>query len=335
MVALAIGFAALAVACGGSDGEPTPEGTPTAVPGGATAFRIPPRSELDGPYPQYVDAESTLRTILGTPDLGIGTERVAFVLTDAEGLVRNPAVRVQSFFFADGPLGESGPAAQNSAAQFFEFPEGIRGLFATTLDFDRAGWWGVEAGVARPDGTLETTLFTFEVREESLAPAVGKEAPRSVNRTSDTTPMDELTTGVLEDADPGLYRATIADAVALGRPTVVVFASPGFCTNALCGPQVEVVSELRSLFGSVGSYIHVELYENPTEIRTGGLGIAQRTPVLEEWGLTSDEWTFILDGDGVVRARFEGFVSLSELAPAFEEVVSAESEQSVRRARSR
>lgn len=328
LVALALGVAALAVSCGGDDAPSSGDGTPPAVPGGATAYVLPPRSELDGPYPQYADAVSTLRTVLGTPDLGVGTQRVAFVLSDGAGLVRSPAVRVQSFFFPDGPEGQAGPARANTAARFFEFPEGIRGLFATTLEFDRAGWWGIEVGVARPDASLETTLFTFEVAERSHAPSVGDVAPPSANRTSETTDLEELTTGATPDA--GLYRTTIGEAIGLGRPTVIVFASPGFCTNALCGPQVEVLSEARSVFGAVASYIHVELYENPTEIRSNGLDIARRTPVLEEWGLTSDEWTFILDGDGVVRARFEGFVALAELAPALEEVLNEAGERAVR-----
>ncbi|MEZ4501800.1 MAG: hypothetical protein R3C39_04175 [Dehalococcoidia bacterium] len=316
------GLAALAVACGGDDAD-------ALVDGGATARRIEPRSPLDGPYPQYQDGLNDLHTILGTPDLGVGSQRVTFVLSDETGLVRTPAVRVRTYFFADGPRGVAGEPLADTLARFYEFPEGIRGLYSTTLEFDRSGTWGIEAGVAQPNGSLETTLFTFEVAQAPETPAVGELAPRSHNRTSEDTPPEELTTGV--DFDAGLYRLTIDDAIALGRPTVVVFASPGFCTNALCGPQVELVSALRTVYGPEASYVHVELYENPSEIRSGGLEVARRTPVLEEWGLTSDEWTFILDGDGVVRARFEGFAPMAELVPAFEAVLAEAGERAVSR----
>jgi len=314
---------ALLAACGGDDAD-------ALIEGGATTRRVEPRSPLDGPYPQYQDAITSLHTILGTPDLGVGRQRVTFVLSDAEGRVRIPAVRVRSYFFADGPRGVAGDPVVDTLARFYEFPEGLRGLYSTTLDFDRPGTWGIEAGVARPDGSLETTLFTFDVSATPRAPAIGEPAPRSLNRTSDDTPAEELTTGV--EFDPGLYRLTIDDAIRLGRPTVVVFASPGFCTNALCGPQVELLSALRESFGPEASYVHVELYENPSEIRSGGLEVARRTPVLEEWGLESDEWTFILDGDGVVRARFEGFAPLEELVPALEAVLSEARERQVSRA---
>ena len=47
---------------------------------------------------------------------------------------------------------------------------------------------------------------------------------------------------------------------------VVVFASPAFCVNAVCGPQVEVLSELQEVYGDRASFVHVDLYENPEEI---------------------------------------------------------------------
>jgi hypothetical protein len=316
-------LAALVSACGGGSSD-------ALVAGGATARRVEARSPLDGPYPQYEDGLNSLHTVLGTPDLGVGVQRVTLVLSDEAGQVRTPAVRVRSFFFADGPRGMAGDPVAETLARFYEFPEGLRGLYSTSLTFDRAGTWGIEAGVAQPDGSVTTTLFTFEVASMPRAPAVGELAPRSRNRTSADTPVAELTTGV--EFDAGLYRLTIDEAVALGRPTVVVFASPGFCTNALCGPQVELLSALRDAYGPDASYVHVELYENPSEIRSGGLDVARRTPVLQEWGLTSDEWTFILDGDGVVRARFEGFAPLEELVPALEAVLSEAGERHVRRA---
>ncbi len=108
---------------------------------------------------------------------------------------------------------------------------------------------------------------------------------------------------------------SLAEAVEEGRPLVVVFASPAFCTNALCGPQVEVLSELASQYGERANFVHIDLYENPHEIK-GDLDRAVRTPILEQWGLETDEWTFVVDGDGVVAARFEAFVTRVELEEA-------------------
>jgi hypothetical protein len=147
-----------------------------------------------------------------------------------------------------------------------------------------------------------------------VAPAIGDAAPASVNRTSsDGTPIEALTTA--SEPDPTLYDMTIAETLAMSRPFVVTFASPAFCTNALCGPQVEVLSELQVEYGDAAEFIHVDLYENPMEIR-GDFSLAKRTPVLDEWGIHTDEWTFIVDATGRITARFEGFAPREEVEPA-------------------
>lgn len=46
--------------------------------------------------------------------------------------------------------------------------------------------------------------------------------------------LEELTTDYTPD--PDLYQLTIAEALITGRPTVIVFATPAFCTSPTCGP---------------------------------------------------------------------------------------------------
>ena len=73
--------------------------------------------------------------------------------------------------------------------------------------------------------------------------------------------LKELATGGLQDAD--LYQATIADAVQNGLPTVIVFASPAFCTNAVCGPQVEVLQQLKGQVQGTGQLCPRRLLREP------------------------------------------------------------------------
>jgi hypothetical protein len=289
------------------------------VPGGVTALPIPARSPLDGPYPRYRDAVSGLVTILGTPDLAPGRQRVSFVLSDAEGLVRLPALQYELFRFDAGGTGPSGPPLGRGVARFAPFPDGSRGLYATEVDFATAGTWGLRVAVPRPDGAVASTLFAFEVPARAKAPLVGASAPRSRNRTLADTPLEALSTG--SQPDPALYQSTIASALEAGRPLVVVFASPGFCTNALCGPQVEQLSELRAAYEGRASFVHVDIYENPQTVRERGLDAAVRTPLLREWGLETDEWTFVIDRGGVVSARFEGFAPREEVEGALRAVL--------------
>jgi hypothetical protein len=148
---------------------------------------------------------------------------------------------------------------------------------------------------------------------------VGERAPASRNRTLADTPLEALSTG--SRPDPALYQSTIAAALEAGRPLTLVFASPGFCTNALCGPQAEQLSELRPLYEDRMAFIHVDIYENPATIRERGLDAGIRSPLLQEWGLETDEWTFVVDAQGRVAARFEGFAPREEVEAALRAVL--------------
>ena len=211
---------------------------------------------------------------------------------------------------------------EQATARFFEFPFGTRGIYSAEFALDRAGDWGLELALPQPDGGTRTTTFLFPVAERTLAPAVGDPAPPSASRTAnEVESLAELTTG--HEPDAALYRLSIAGALAEARPFVVVFASPAFCTNALCGPQVEVLSALAARHGDRANFLHVDLYENPHEI-LGDLDRAVRTPVLEEWGIHTDEWTFVVGADGLVAGRFEAFVTEEELEQALLGVLDAE-----------
>ena len=85
---------------------------------------------------------------------------------------------------------------------------------------------------------------------------------------------------------------------------------------------MEVVSELREKYAVDADFIHVDLFENPQEIQ-GDLSRAVETELLEEWGLISQEWTFVIGSDGDVTARFENFVGATELAEAIESAIAA------------
>ena len=133
------------------------------------------------------------------------------------------------------------------------------------------------------DGSSRQVQLYFEVMEAASAISVGSPAVRSRNKTrDDVQSLSELTTGSLHD--PDLYQMTVADAVTSGLPTVIVVASPAFCTNAVCGPQVEVLQELKNKFKGQANFIHVDFYDNPQEIQ-GDLSTARLSPIVAEWGV--------------------------------------------------
>ena len=262
-------------------------------------------------------SDDGLQAIFATPDLGVGRHRVAFALQSQTGLIDAPSATVQSFF-EPRPEDLDEPV-ETSLGLFRPFPLVERGLYSTHLTFDRPGEWAIQATVLGADGNPKRARLFFDVPESSKAPALGDTAIKSVNRTArDVERLSQLTTGSMQD--PDLYRLTIADAVESGKPTVVVMASPAFCTNAVCGPQVEVLRDLKDEFADSANFIHVDLYDNPDEIQ-GDLDRAVISPVVREWNLPSAEWSFVIDRDGKVSSRFEGFCTLEELREALVSVL--------------
>ena len=157
--------------------------------------------------------------------------------------------------------------------------------------------------------------MSFNVSEETYSVDIGERPPASTNRTlNDRTTLSSLTTGSFYDEQ--LYQLTVKEAIETPRPLVVVFASPAFCTTPVCGPQVQAVSSLREKYGGMVDFIHIDIYENPEEIQ-GDVSSGVRTPILEEWGITADEWTYVIGSDSLVSASFENFAP----EPVLEEAI--------------
>src|SRR5438270_563755 len=90
----------------------------------------------------------------------------------------------------------------------------------------------------------------------------------------------------------------VADALTQGKPLVVLFATPGFCTSQTCGPQLEVFQTVANRYRDRANFIHVEIFKDPQA----------RTPnaTVEEWSLPSEPWTFVVDAAGNLADKFDG-----------------------------
>ena len=311
---IAVVFTLLAVACSTSVEPAVKQATPEPAEAAPAVAQSQPDelALIKGPL-----SPDGLQVIFGTPDLGVGENRIGFVLTSAKGLVKSPAVSVSSLFFADE--GAEGEHQQTALAVFRLWPYGTRGMYTTSLTFDKPGRWGLNINVLDTTGAGGQAQLFFEVNEATSAPAEGQPAIASKSKTiNDVDGIEDLTTGSMHD--PDLYQTSIADALVSGLPSVVVMASPAFCTNAVCGPQVEVLQQLKDKYKGQANFIHVDYYDNPTEIQ-GDLDRAIVSPTVKEWALPSTEWSFVIDRNGIITARFESFATLEELEQALQKIL--------------
>jgi hypothetical protein len=187
-------------------------------------------------------------------------------------------------------------------------PRGAPGFYAAELDIPSTGQWAVAALV--DDGSTRAAASgSVTVLSESVAQA-GTEAMSVETPVARTEAGRELICS-RNPPDP-MHYISLDKALENGKPTVVNFGTPALCTSRICGP---VVDEQLVVFNEIGrekaNFIHVEIYpdqEAPTD----------PAPAFVAWGFPSEPWTLVIDGDGIIRAAFEGPVVAAQIRAALE-----------------
>lgn len=313
-------FSIAAPACATAAPQAAPSPEPDAATVTAAAQEVATAAPTAaGPSGNPMAGQGDINPILATTVLNPGQQRVSFLLVGRKAIIKAPEAAVAATF-----LGQGEAVPQEATAIYHGWPFGIRGAYSARMTFDRPGPWQLKISV--DDGEVSgETVIDLEVVEQSPVPAIGQRPPLSRTKTlADVAGVEQLTTDYSADED--LYQLTVAQAIESPRPAVVVFASPAFCTSATCGPQVDTVKELKAAYADRADFVHVEIYDFPDEIQ-GDLSRASLAPAVEEWGFSSvphwfnESWVYILDEEGLVDHRFEGFVTLTELEAALRETL--------------
>jgi len=290
-------------------------GTPTVAPSVPT-----------GGYPGWPPAQSyELIPIPVSTELTVGANRLLVNLIDSANEPLGSPDRPVELRLYDLAADPAAPA-QSAAATYMETVAGLPGLYRAQVSFDRAGEWGLEAIATEADGTNRTGRMVFTVRQSGTTPAIAGQAPASDTPTAATA--EEIAAISTDDnPDPAFYVLSIADAIAAERPFVVIFATPAFCTSATCGPTLDLVKSVAPEFKAQVEFIHVEPYQLKMvdghlqpELSDQNLPIP--VPAVNEWGLPTEPYVFVVDGDGRVSAKFEGIAAADELAAALSEVAN-------------
>jgi hypothetical protein len=277
---LLIALSIVATACGGGGDSSSPTTTTTAPTDVA---------------PFGVDAFS----FVASSNLAVGTERVLVTVSDDTGRrLPSPDIPVTINTWLDGREFQ----VQSAEGIFLWAIPDVSGLYRATFEFDVPGTWVFQIV---PDGAEPLDATAVTVYEEPFTPAVGDPAPRSETLTSDDAPISEISSD--SDPEPSFYEMTIAEAVTSGSPSVIVFATPRFCTTAICQPTLELMRGIAPSYPDV-NFLHVEVFTNindPDDI--------ELAPAVEEWGLPTEPWVFVVDENGIVIGRYEGVMTVEEL----------------------
>jgi hypothetical protein len=271
-----------------------------------------------------------LQPVITTSELVVGQNRLAFgLLKEHQPLdAADVVVRVYELHGQQGQLKAQtrAPYARlevvEQGQRVHMHPDGTRhvhneatdvhGIYVAHITFERSGTWGLEILAKQGDGPVEVVRFTVNVLEAPRTPMPGTPAPRSHNLiASDVKDIRQIDTS--DPPDPRLHQVRIADAIAQGKPQVIVFATPQFCTSRICGPVVDVVRTLLPAYGTRVVFTHQEIWQDAAA--------REFCPTVVEWGLQTEPWIFIVDGKGIIRAKFEGMATAHEIEAVLQQVL--------------
>ena len=90
--------------------------------------------------------------------------------------------------------------------------------------------------------------------------------------------------------DKRMYQLSVDEALKLGKPIVLEFATPGHCT--VCDKQLQLLKGLMEIYQGEEVFMHMDQYFNPEAFKM--------------FKVQGDPWTFVIDRDGVIRFRQAG-----------------------------
>jgi hypothetical protein len=304
-----------AAACGSGSGSGSASPAAWATPGPAGSSAAGASASAGSSSP------SVIPVIIGQQQKGPSRFVFSFLDPDKNVPVASPDRTASVAFIAPGAT-EPGSAVEG---EFIWAIEGSRGEYIAHTEFPQAGEWKAIFVTQAPGSQQEAIGVTFDVQEDLPTVDIGAKAPASDTPTAADVGGDLSRISTDTNPDPRFYELSVADALAQGKPFVLIFATPAFCQSAQCGPTLDRLKAAAASAPSDIAFINVEPYQlTYTEGRLQPVLDAnnqlQPVPSVEEWGILSEPWIFAVDGKGIVRGSFEGVVSDSELKAAFDAI---------------
>ncbi len=288
---------------------------PTATPSGGAAGAVTP--------------------VLAVSELTVGSNRLALGLIRGGSPINDPKATVQLRFY---DLSDTSATPQQEQRATYYGQHLPAAVYVAYPSFAKPGEWAVDVVTQLAGEAPQTAKLRLDVLERSQVPNVGERAIAVKTLTAaDVADLTRLSS--VRPKDDSLYRISLDAALASGRPTVLLFATPAFCRTAVCGPSLDVLAALQKQYGAKANFIHVEVYRYPFSDSFAKqqqvfdtLTRENRAPTAEEraaglsdpmaaWGLLSEPWMYLIDGSGVIAARYEGGITEEELGPAVGKLV--------------
>ena len=335
LAAAACALALVLAGCGGDDGDGgaggdgTQENPVAQVPSGlqeqVRAAQDP--KESDFPATEGRTLQEVADSIGGGPEMGMAgsvfrageDNRIAFgVIDDTAGFVygktalyyaKSPTSPAKGPFPAPADVLVTDPPYRSEQAATEADP--FAAVYATNVKLPKQpGPYAVMA-VTLVDGkpvAAPGQIQTIAPGDDKI-PAVGDAAPLVQTDTVASAGGDVESIDTRRPTSD-MHEDSFAE-VAGKKPVALLFATPQLCQSRVCGPVVDIALQLKAKYGDQLDFIHQEVYTDNDPNK--GL----REP-LQQFGLPSEPWLFVVDKDGKITSRLEGSFGLDAFDQALQ-----------------
>lgn len=270
---------------------------------------VPPAATVPLGTPAPAAGTGLAALVVSTTVWSGGASPVILELADAGGapLPADVAVRALPVRAADGA---TAPEAEVRAIS----PAGEDTAWVAFVDLPTPGRWRLDLRAADGrGGSAEVTAL-----DPGSTAALGRPAPDVDTPTLDDVGGVVMAVTTQPQPDLRLSRTSTADARAAGRPYVLVIDSARFKVSPACGRAIGMARFLQDRWTDV-AFIHLEPFEYAIVTAEPVLAGSLERPVLNRWAeafgvgtgpwpATDMPWVFVVDGEGIVRAKYRGVV---------------------------
>ncbi len=250
--------------------------------------------------------ENLLSLFVITEELELGENRVVMTVLDENG---NTLTNNLKFYFREF---ESDNKTEITSKNISNWPPN-RKVFVTNINFDNIGYW--EFLVESPNGGAKATI---NVKEDSKTLGIGDSIDPIYTPALDKYKISDITTDINPKSE--FYSYSLDKALIEEKPFFITFSTPGLCVTGTCSPQLEELKKISKVYNEA-IIIHVEIWQNFKEVmQKGDLSIGILNDSVKRFGIETEPWTFLIDENGIVNKRYQGFVESSELQKDYDYV---------------
>lgn len=298
----------------------SPAGTESG-PGGASGPVATASTSARTPAPTPVASPAAVVSLwpqIVSSSVWAGSSPVILSLNDAAGRLNDPALRaiVQVTSLDGTPIG---PAVEATVVR----PPGVEQVsYVAQVHFPQPGRWRLALTATRAGATLSGSTEVTALDPGATA-AIGSPAPTAHSPT--LADVGGNPRAVTTDPAPYLQLSerSTTDALATHTPFVLVVDSVRFRVSPICGKAVIMARYLIYRWTEV-AFIHLEPFRysvvEDTPVLDGDISDPPLSPVAAAWGIgpppwdaLTVPWVFVVDGNGIVRAKYQGLVGTDDV----------------------